>query len=291
MLQEQLPNTHPLALWLQPLRKAINLAIGKLPPFLGEFILFGLKMAWSCLFAAAILSLIIGTHFFWPKSSMLSRYDFLLLAAILIQGLMIWTRLESFEELKVIMAYHLIGTIMEIFKTYVGSWEYPEQSIIRIGGVPLFTGFMYGTVGSFMARAIRVFEMCFENYPKTHFTLLIAILIYINFFSHHYIFDFRYLIFGAIFLAYWRTNIYFRPKIAFRKMPLLLAAGLSSFFMWIAENIGTFTKTWVYAGQGDNVWKLVSIQKMGSWFLLLFISFTIVMVVLRINERNGSHPN
>jgi uncharacterized membrane protein YoaT (DUF817 family) len=157
--------------------------------------------------------------------------------------------------------------------------------------VPLFTGFMYGTVGSFMARAIRVFEMRFDNYPKAHLTILISIAIYINFFSHHYIFDFRYFIFAAIAAVYWRTIIQFRPKATFRKMPLLLAAFLSSFFMWIAENVGTFTKTWVYAGQTENGWRLVSIQKMGSWFLLLFISFTIVMIILRSNERNGPHPN
>lgn len=285
------PVSPPLALWLQPLRIKINSAIDKLPPPLAEFLLFGLKMAWSCLFAGAILFLLICTHFFWPVGALIARYDFLLLAAILIQCFMLWTKLESFEELKVIMAYHIIGTIMEIFKTHVGSWEYPEDSIVRINGVPLFTGFMYGTVGSFMARAIRVFEMRFDNYPKAHLTILISIAIYINFFSHHYIFDLRYFIFAAIAAVYWRTIIQFRPKATFRKMPLLLAAFLSSFFMWIAENVGTFTKTWVYAGQTENGWRLVSIQKMGSWFLLLFISFTIVMIILRSNERNGPHPN
>lgn len=284
---------HPLALWLQPLRRKIKSSINALPNPIGEFLLFGLKMAWSCLFAAAILLLLILTHFTWPKESPIARYDFLFFAAILIQILMLWTKLESLEELKVIMAYHLIGTIMEIFKTHVGSWEYPESSIIKIGGVPLFTGFMYGTVGSFMARSIRVFEMRFENYPNTTFTIIIASLIYINFFSHHYIMDFRYFIFAAIALAYWQTKIHFRPKDNFRQMPLILAAFFTSFFMWIAENIGTFTKTWIYAGQNENGWKLVSIQKMGSWFLLLFISFTIVMLVLRIdkNEKNGPRPN
>ena len=52
------------------------------------------------------------------------------------------------EEAKVILAFHLVGTAMELFKTHMGSWEYPEPSLLRIGGVPLFSGFMYAAVGS-----------------------------------------------------------------------------------------------------------------------------------------------
>ncbi len=280
-------DTHPLAQWLQPLRRLIKNIIGRLPLPLAEFLLFGLKMAWSCLFAASLLFLLLLTHYLWKPNFPIARYDFLLLSAIIIQSIMLWTKLESFEELKVIMAYHIVGTIMEIFKTHVGSWEYPEYSLIKIGGVPLFTGFMYGTVGSFMARAIRVFEMYFENYPKQIHTIIIALLIYINFFSHHYIWDFRYIIFALIALTYWRTIIHFRPMDRVYKMPLLLSAVLSSFFMWVAENIGTFTKTWIYPSQKSGGWHLVSMQKMGAWFLLLFISFTIVMVILRPNQKHS----
>ncbi|HVK43140.1 MAG TPA: DUF817 family protein, partial [Phenylobacterium sp.] len=31
-----------------------------------EFLLFGLKQAWACLFGGAMLALLILTHFFWP---------------------------------------------------------------------------------------------------------------------------------------------------------------------------------------------------------------------------------
>jgi uncharacterized membrane protein YoaT (DUF817 family) len=63
-------------------------------------------------------------------------------------------------------------------------------------------------------------------------------------------------------------------------MPLPLAALLSSFFLWIAENIGTNTGTWVYAGDhGGFDW--VSFSKMGSWYLLLYVSFVSVTLVYR----------
>jgi uncharacterized membrane protein YoaT (DUF817 family) len=202
-------------------------------------------------------------------------------AAILIQILMLVTKLESFEEVKVITLYHIVGTIMEIFKTHVGSWEYPEANLIRIGGVPLFTGFMYGTIGSFMARSIRIFDMRFVHFPKNWHCYFLSVAIYVNFFTHHYIWDFRNIIFLGLAVIYWKTNIHFKPQNKFYSMPLLLAAFLSAFFLWIAENIGTYTKTWLYPGQSENGWHLVSIQKMGAWFMLLFISFTLVTLVIK----------
>jgi uncharacterized membrane protein YoaT (DUF817 family) len=158
-----MPNiqTHPLAPFLQPVRRWIRRTLLVLPGPLREFVLFGLKMAWSCLFGAGMLGLMIATHLFWPVHSPVYRYDFLLAAAIGIQCLLLWTRLETFDEVKVIFLYHVTGTIMAIFKTHMGSWTYPEPSIFNICGVPLLTGFMYGSVGSFIARAIRLFEMRF----------------------------------------------------------------------------------------------------------------------------------
>ena len=51
-----------------------------------------------------------------------------------------------------------------------------------------------------------------------------------------------------------------------------------SLFIWFSENIGTFTKTWLYPSQQQG-WSMVSIDKFGSWFLLLIISYTLVSLV------------
>jgi uncharacterized membrane protein YoaT (DUF817 family) len=283
MLAAFMPNPapfHPLGPWLQPIRRAIHRALTALPGPVSEFILFGLKMAWACLFGAAMLALIILTHLFWPKDAPLYRYDFLLIAAIGLQGIMLWTRLETFEEVKVIMLYHVIGTVMEIFKTHMGSWHYPEPSVIHIGGVPLFTGFMYGTVGSFIARAIRIFDMRFANYPAAWKTWLLAVLIYLNFFTHHFLPDARYVLFAAYILIFWKCIIHFRVDKAYRLMPYVLASTLTALFLWIAENIGTVTHTWAYPGQ-HQTWHMVSLHKMGAWLLLLIISFVSVSLVIK----------
>ena len=50
-----------------------------------------------------------------------------------------------------------------------------------------------------------------------------------------------------------------------------------------AENIGTYTRTWIYPSQRDG-WAMVSTGKFGSWFLLLIISYTLVALIKKPHE-------
>lgn len=252
--------------------------LARLPSPVAEFTLFGLKQAWACLFGGAMLSALIVTKFIWSANWPIQRYDFLFALALIIQILMLALHLESFSEVKVIAVYHVVGTIMEVFKVHMGSWSYPESALIAIGGVPLFSGFMYGSIGSYMARAIRVFDMRFTCFPRRIWTLALSAAIYANFFGHHFTYDFRWLLFAWTVLLFRRVRIYFTVDVFIRWMPLIVAAILTSFFLWIAENVGTATGTWLYPSQ--RTWQLVSLEKMGSWYLLLFVSFTLVTLVL-----------
>jgi uncharacterized membrane protein YoaT (DUF817 family) len=63
-------------------------------------------------------------------------------------------------------------------------------------------------------------------------------------------------------------------------MPLLIGLALVSSFIWFAENIGTFSRAWLYPAQA-HAWALVGPQKIGSWFLLTIISFALVALVHR----------
>ena len=108
-----------------------------------EFLRFGMKQAWACLFGGLMIALLIGTYLVYPHDAALARYDFLFLAALALQVMLLGFGLETIEEAKVIAAYHVVGTVMEIFKTSVGSWVYPEECFFRIAAVPLFSGFMY----------------------------------------------------------------------------------------------------------------------------------------------------
>ena len=275
--EPQRSSPHPVGPLLDPMRLGLRRGLSRLPAPLAEFILFGLKQAWACLFAGLMLGLLIVTDLVWQDSWPLYRYDFLFIAAITIQAAFLLLRLESFAEAKVILIYHTVGTAMELFKTQMGSWTYPEPALIRIDGVPLFTGFMYAAVGSFMTRAIRIFDMRFTHYPRFLWTALFAAAIYINFFSHHYLPDVRYILFAWSVALFWRVRIYFTPDAKPRWMPLLVAAFLSALFLWVAENVGTATGTWLYPNLGD--WNVVSLHKLGSWYLLLFVSFVLVTIV------------
>ena len=91
--------------------------------------------------------------------------------------------------------------------------------------------------------------------------------------------DFRWLLFLWTLLLFGRVRIYFTVDRMPRWMPLVVAGVLTAFFLWIAENVGTATGTWLYPGAG--AWKPVSLQKLGSWYLLLTISFVLVTIVNR----------
>jgi len=228
-------------------------------------------------------------HINWyPRGAALSRYDFLFLSALGIQVAMLLFRLETLEEAKVILLFHVVGTIMEIFKTSVGSWIYPEDAFFRVGGVPLFSGFMYASIGSYIARSWRLFDFEFTRHPPLWAAYLLSVGIYVNFFAHHYATDIRIGLFVVTAVLFGGSWIHYRIWHARRRMPLLLGLFFVSFFIWIAENIGTLTRTWLYPSQ-VNAWVMVSIGKLSSWFLLLIISYVMVAAVNRptANDENS----
>jgi uncharacterized membrane protein YoaT (DUF817 family) len=252
----------------------------RLNAILWEFALFVFKQAWACLFGGVLLGLVLLTKWFWPAHAWLARYDFLFLCAVAIQALLLLLRMETVREAKVILVFHLVGTAMELFKTSVGSWTYPEASFIRVGHVPLFSGFMYASVGSFMARTTRIMDMRYTRYPDIRWTVVLAGLIYANFFTHHFIGDFRLLLFVLVAAVFGRTWVYYRPYRVYRRMPLLAGFGLTAMFIWVAENVGTFAAIWVYPNQRHG-WQLVHFSKYGSWLLLMIVSFILVSLAHR----------
>jgi uncharacterized membrane protein YoaT (DUF817 family) len=254
--------------------------------FAYEFLRFGIKQAWACLFGGMMVALLVGTYLWYPSDIALARYDFLFLAALGLQALLLIFRLETMEEAKVIIIYHVIGTVMEIFKTSVGSWIYPEPNFFRIAGVPLFSGFMYSCIGSYLCRAWRLFHFEFSHHPPAWALGLLSLAIYVNFFSHHYVVDIRILLFLAAAALFWRTTIYFANWRSRRSMPLLLGLFLVSVFIWISENAGTFSRAWIYPTQ-VRAWSMVGFGKLGSWFLLLLVSYSLVFWIKRPGPGHG----
>ena len=113
---------------------------------------------------------------------------------------------------------------------------------------------------------------------------LIAVLIYANFFTHHYIGDYRWYIAACTLGLYARSSVMFRPFDRERSMPLLLSFVLIGFFIWLAENISTFFGIWKYPNQ-IGAWSAVHVGKWSSWSLLVIMTFTIVANLKHIKER------
>lgn len=253
--------------------------------FIRELWIFGLKQANACVFGGFLLALMIGTNLWYPLDG-LHRYDFIFIAAIVFQVVLLAFKLETLRESLVIIVFHLVATVMELFKTSdaIGSWTYPEAYVFGIANVPLFTGFMYSAVGSYIARVWRIFEFEYSHYPPVKLTVVLVCLIYINFFSHHFIADFRWLLLAATVALFYRTRIYFRVIKTHRYMPLLLGWFLVAMFIWFAENIATFANIWIYPNQHEQ-WQMVPLAKLSSWYLLMLLSFVLVSLINTLNIR------
>ncbi|WP_026188201.1 DUF817 domain-containing protein [Methyloversatilis universalis] len=240
-----------------------------------EFLQFTWKEAQACLFAG----LFFVAVFCVPRTGVLGlpRYDLLLLIALVIQGWMLWSGRETLDELKAICLFHLLGFALEVFKTSSGirSWSYPDFAYTKLLGVPLFSGFMYAAVGSYIIQAWRLLKLRVEHHPPYWMAGLVATALYLNFFTHHFIGDYRWYLAAAALGLYARAQVVFRPHRVDRRMPLSLALVLIGFFIWLAENIGTFFGLWAYPHQ-LGAWAAVHVTKWSAWSLLVLMSFTIV---------------
>jgi uncharacterized membrane protein YoaT (DUF817 family) len=251
---------------------------------LTEFLWFGIKEGRACLFAGMFFLAVFGL----PRAGFLGvpRYDLLLLIAVAIQAWMVWAKLETWDELKAITLFHVIGFGLEVFKTSssIGSWSYPDFAYTKLFGVPLFSGFMYAAVGSYIIQSWRLLDMRIRHHPPYWMAGLVALMIYANFFTHHYIPDLRWYLAALALGLYARTTIIFRPLDRDRTMPLLVGFLLVGFFIWLAENISTFFGIWRYPDQ-LGAWSRVHIGKWSSWSLLVVMTFTIVANLKHLKER------
>src|SRR3954464_5451055 len=192
------------------------------------------------------------------------------------------TRWETGREVAVIFGFHLVGLALELFKVRQGSWSYPDTGSATIGGVPLYSGFMYAAVGSYVCQAWRRFDLRITSY-RARATACVALLIYLNFFTSHLTWDVRLPLSLVLLFVTRRTWVHFTVGRRRYAMPLALSFGLIGFFLWAAENAATFLRAWQYPSQ-QSVWTLVHAAKLGSWSLLVVVS---IVLVAAVKSREG----
>lgn len=246
-------------------------------PFI-EFICFGLKQVIGITFG---LSLVLG---FIITTGSNYRYDILFIYALFIQYLLFKIKFEKKRDILVVTIFHLIGLSMELIEVSInGSWSYNSTGIFYIASVPIFTGFMYASVGSYMAKEFKLLNLKLENMPSSKFLIIFSIAIYANFILNNHIYDFRYWLIIIMIIVYSRANLYFTPVQKEYKFNLPLAFLLIGFFIWIAENISTYLGIWTYPNQVP-VWHFVHLSKISSWMLLSIVSFNLVYLLIYKKE-------
>jgi len=246
---------------------------------------FGYHQAMSCIFPVAIFGTLAISNFI--ELSYIYRYDAILLILLGVQYIMYRSGLETFDEIKVICLFHIIGLALELYKVTMGSWSYPEPGYTKIFGVPLYSGFMYASVASFMCQVWRRLRMDMTGWPGLWPSALLGGAIYLNFFTHHFIPDVRYWLMGLVIIVFRKTWIIYRVRAATYRMPLTISFVIVGFFIWLAENIATFFNAWKYPNQ-EQTWQLVSFSKISSWFLLVIISVIIVAQLKHVKASRTS---
>ena len=187
---------------------------------------------------------------------------------------MVTTGLETKDELLVICLFHILGLGMELFKVRMGSWSYPEAAWTKFGGVPLYSGFMYASVASYMCQAWRRLHLRIKRWPPDWLVWSLAAAIYANFFTHHFLPDLRWVLLLLVAIFFMRPMVRFRTTRR-REMPVALSFLLIGFFIWIAENAATYLGAWKYAHQHKQ-WQMVSLGKVNAWTLMAIVSYIIV---------------
>lgn len=247
------------------------------------------QFAWievqSCLFAIAVFAGLLVTYLV-PLP--VATYDALLLWCIAVTLAFRALGIETWREVGVILVFHLLGLGLELFKVHVGSWSYPGDAVTKVAGVPLFSGFMYAAVGSYICQAWRRFDLRVTHYPAAA-TTVVAVGIYANFFTHHAWIDLRVPLAVAGLIVLRRTAVYFTVGRERYRMPLALSFVLIGLFLWIAENAATYLGAWRYPEQMD-VWESVHTSKIGAWALLVTMSFVLVATVKAQEGRLYHRP-
>lgn len=249
-----------------------------------ELVVFSFKQARACVFAGSffILLFISGKIPLGP----IHRYDFLFLAAVGIQLILYLTKIETKDEIKTIALFHLVGLCLELFKTNpeIGSWSYPEAGWLKIGTVPLYSGFMYAAVGSYISQAWRIMKLRLVGRVRYLPSAMLAIAIYLNFFTNHWLPDIRWLLVACVFVIFWGVNAEFTVTNRPYRMPVVASFLCIAFFIWVAENISTYLGAWKYPHQ-LTTWNMVSFHKISSWYLLVIISFILIANLKELKQQ------
>ncbi len=249
----------------------------------------------ACTFPFALIACLAFTKFVSIPG--IPRYDLLFGLCLGIQILMVKAKMESWRDAGVVAVFHLLGLGLEIYKVNQGSWSYPEFSYLKVFGAPIYSGFMHGSVASFMCLAWKQFNLKSSGWLLPNQSWPIAIVTYALFFMSQATTQFRLSTLVVVLLFFWQCKVHYTIHRQRYQMPMPLSFVLIGFMIWVAENIATYLGAWKYPYQLE-VWQPVHAGKIVSWTLLMIVSLIIVAEYKKhlghLTEKNGTilsnHP-
>jgi uncharacterized membrane protein YoaT (DUF817 family) len=146
---------------------------------------------------------------------------------------------------------------------------------------------MYAAIWSYIMACWKLYGVTLKNAPSYALSMVVCVLIYMNFFTNHFVYDIRWFLFIMVIALYFKTDALYRIREKVYAVPLAFAFVWVGCAVWIAENIATYYGAWKYPTQ-IHVWQVVSVQKITSWTLLVIISFMLVAYLKHYKHKKGN---
>jgi uncharacterized membrane protein YoaT (DUF817 family) len=243
---------------------------------------FGRTLAISAVFPVVIFGTLAATRHmsFGP----FARYDVLFVSFILLQLALILAKFEDWHDARIAISFHLVGLGLELYKVNVGAWSYPEDAWTKIHNVPLYSGFMYGSVAAFLSQLWKRLRFSLIHWPGPFAVALMGMAIYLHYFASGYSAGTRSLLMLGTGWLFARSRLVFSNSGQRRSIPVLFVFSALGLFIWLAENLATYLGAWAYPYQLEH-WQMVKLGKINAWFLLGIVSFILVAEQVRLRSR------
>lgn len=240
-----------------------------------HFFLFVRTLLQAAAFPLAIFVLLALTRSDSIPRFGLQRYDLLLIGCVGVQGFLLILRQETLRDLAATGTFHALGLAFEMYKVTMGAWSYPEPAVAKVLDVPLYSGFLYASVGSFLIHASRRFRADWQRLPRARWTILLAVAVYLSFFLPPAVINLRWVAVGSLTLVLFSSRLWFVNTGRRRWLPLPVLLLFLGHGLWGAENLATFLGAWLYPTQSGG-WRPVELSKVGAWFLLSFVAIVAI---------------
>lgn len=218
------------------------------------------------------------------EGGLLHRYDLLLIAFASLQALMVICGYIPRRDLRAMACFGALGLLLELYKVRSGAWVYPEPGYSKVGGVPLYAVFLYGSVAGFCLQLWRRLRVEPLRWPRSYALLALCLGMYISLLSVRMPQEARLLLILLAGGLLARTRLEFTNTTRRRRLPAIIWLALLSVALWLAENAATFLGAWVYPYQLGG-WQMVDATKISSWFLLGTVCLVLIVSLNRPGAR------